>query len=69
MLWAPVLAAAMLTGLVLGTPHLRLVYTYAGPDSAPYYRRCDYVGLHSQRVIPADGRCPLIQLLRPRRER
>lgn len=68
MLWMPILAAAILTSLVRGTPHLRVVYTYSGPPSAPFYHRCDYVGLHSQSVIPADGRCPLIELLKLNRE-
>lgn len=53
-----------------GTVHLR--FSYVGKDLGSafgddrfYYTRCDYVGLHSQRVFPRNGKCPLFAWLKP----
>ena len=67
-LWALVVAGALIASGTAGTPHLRLSYTYAGPREAPRYWSCAYGGLHSQRIFPADEHCPLIMLLKARRE-
>jgi len=59
--WLPPLLALWLVDLpAWGTPHLRFSATYTGTPEHRLYRRCDYVGLHSRVVHPADGRCPLI---------
>jgi hypothetical protein len=60
LLWAVIAGGLWLGASRYGTPHLRFVYTYTGSKAHPHYRRCDYLGLHSRRVFPANGRCPLI---------
>lgn len=62
LLWMPLLGGVVLAGLVFGTPHLRVQYTYRGTYSNPYYLACDYWGLASFRVIPPNGTCPLFVL-------
>lgn len=59
LLWLPPLLALWLADpLSWGTPHLRVTATYAGTAEHRFYRRCDYVGLHSRTIHPPDGRCP-----------
>ncbi len=61
LLWLPpVLALLLINPAAVPTPHLRVAGVYVGPSAAPYFRSCDYVGLHSRRMRPDDGRCPLI---------
>lgn len=67
-LWIVVLAGAWLAVTLLGTPHLRVSYRWNGSDRSPVYFACTYWGLASFRTVPADGRCPLVVLARPRRE-
>lgn len=64
LLWLPALGALVAGGIVFGTPHLRFAYGYLETAAGPRYTRCDYLGLHSRRVIPLRGHCPLILLLR-----
>ena len=65
LLWLP-LAAAVIGGIWhFGTPHLRFAYAYHERGAARFYERCDYVGLHSRRLVPDDGRCPLVTFLLP----
>ena len=70
-IWLAVLAVLGIGMVLFGTPHLRYIYTYTnGYDGQPVYLTCDYIGWHSQRFIPGDGRCPLIKLLKyPQEER
>lgn len=59
--WLPPLLALWLVDVpAWGTPHLRFSATYTGTAEHRFYRRCDYVGLHSRAVHPPDGRCPLV---------
>lgn len=59
--WVMPLASIWLALANLGTPHLRFAYVAAGHAvTASQFQRCDYVGLSSRRIFPADGKCPLI---------
>ena len=64
MLWAPIVLGGLLVGLLVGTPHVLMTYTYSDGFFGRVYHSCDYLGQHSQRVIPNDGRCPIIRLLK-----
>lgn len=63
LLWLPLAGAAWLALEYYGTPHLRYAWEGfsmgRGPDAPVYFRRCDYVGLHSFRLHPRDGKCPV----------
>ena len=48
-----------------GTPHLLFQYSYSG-NYVRTYHFCDYVGEHSQRFYPQNGRCPVIRFFRSR---
>ncbi len=51
-----------------GTPHLRFknVYSDHGEHALKQYvyHECDYVGWHSQTLLPIDGDCPLVLWLK-----
>jgi hypothetical protein len=64
LLWVPILGLAWAAMTVWGTPHLRVSYTWNGRDAAPYYHACEYWGISSFRIRPADGKCPLLVLAR-----
>ncbi len=71
LVWIPVIGGVVLAAMTLGTPHLRYRYSYTAIGNDPaarIYQRCDYLGLHSRRVIPAGGSCPVIVLLTARGE-
>lgn len=61
LLWIPILSALWLAVEIYGTPHLRFHYTWSGNPDYKTFHECDYVGLHSQRVHPQGGECPLIR--------
>lgn len=70
LLWL-VIAAGVAVGIALhGTPHILFNYTYQEtyPDRdgkrQRLYMECEYLGWHSQRVLPVDHRCPLFKLLK-----
>lgn len=65
MIWALVIGAAVASVWSHGTAHIRYEYVWSGPESHPFYHECYYFGLHSRRVFPRDGKCPLILFLRP----
>lgn len=65
LLWASVIGAIWLSVLFLGTPHLRFRYIWTGNPDFPVYHSCDYVGLHSRRIAPVSGDCPLVMWLLP----
>lgn len=61
LLWVPpVLALFFIDPASLSTPHLRFAGVYSELHSARHYHSCDYLGLHSRRIVPPDGKCPLI---------
>lgn len=61
LLWVPpVLALFFIDPTSLATPHLRFAGVYSELHSARHYHSCDYLGLHSRRIVPPDGTCPLI---------
>lgn len=62
LIWVPVLTTIVAAALVFGTPHLRFKYIWNGDERHPVYFECDYVGLHSFTLTPADGKCPVITL-------
>ena len=62
--WSAMLGALALGVALYGTPHLRFIYQYSGSGKSVFYHTCDYVGWHSQRIVPRDGNCPLIQFLK-----
>lgn len=64
LVWLVVLGAVWLAAVLLGTPHLRIVYTYTASYERPYYHRCTYWGLHPFVMVPQDGKCQLIVLAR-----
>jgi hypothetical protein len=65
LLWLP-LAAPIVLGLWLyGTPHMLWSYHYTGRGGDKFYLDCFYVGRDSQLVVPHDGKCPFIALLKP----
>jgi hypothetical protein len=67
LLWLPLTAITIGALLVFGTPHLRFQYSYVPPAATGTnrtYLSCDYIGWHTQRVIPTDGQCPMILFLR-----
>lgn len=64
LLWLPpVLALLFVDPGTVPTPHLRFAGSYSDASAAPHFYHCDYVGLHSRRIAPPDGHCPLIALL------
>ncbi|WP_422363234.1 hypothetical protein [Pyruvatibacter mobilis] len=64
LLWLPpVLALLLIDPGIIPTPHLRFAGTYSSTSADPYFHHCDYVGLHSRRISPPDGRCPIIAFL------
>lgn len=65
LLWLPVIGGLIWGIHAFGTPHLRFAYRYVGAEHSRDYTSCDYVGLHSRRVFPVDGHCPLFVFLRP----
>jgi len=66
LLWLPpVLALFALDPATVPTPHLRFAGVYSGTATAPYFLHCDYAGLHTRRVVPPDGHCPLIAFFPP----
>jgi len=68
LVWIVILACLWGGAEFYGTPHLRIQYTWSGKDERPYYHLCDYWGLSSFRIVPADGVCPLFVLARTKRE-
>lgn len=62
--WLVILTGLGIGAVLYGTPHLRYIYIYTNTYGQPYYLSCDYIGWHTQRVVPRDGRCPIIQLLK-----
>lgn len=67
LLWLPpVLALLLIDPGILPTPHLRFAGAYSGTSADPYFHHCDYVGLHSRRVTPPDGHCPIVVFLTSR---
>ena len=64
LLWIAVLAGAGPMVTLYGTPHLRVRYTYFGKVERPYYETCDYWGIGTFSLRPADGVCPLVVLAR-----
>lgn len=64
LVWLPFVGSVWLATETYGTPHLRAAYSFTGSYSHPYYRRCDYWGLHSFRLIPQDGLCPVVVMAR-----
>ena len=70
LLWLAVVGGLVWAAAEFGSPHLRFQYTYyatgapSGAEAGRRYVSCDYVGLHSRRVIPRNGRCPMFRLLK-----
>lgn len=60
--WVVVVGAVLAAASIFGTPHLRYQYVWNGNPTAPRYFACDYVGLHSFHLEPADGECPVLTL-------
>lgn len=63
-LWLPALLGLLYGAQEEGTPHLRFQYKYEDRSTYRYFYFCDYVGLHSRRVIPHNGECPLFLMLK-----
>lgn len=64
LLWLPPLIVLWAADpLSWGTPHLRVTASYSGADAQRFYRRCDYLGLHSRTIHPPGGRCPPVLFL------
>lgn len=69
MIWLPIMLGLISAVHHYGTPHLRVQYVWSGARSAPIYHDCQYWGLHSFRLQPLTGNCPLILLARSSKER
>lgn len=65
LLWLPAVGALFTAVALFGTPHVLWTYQYSGSSEARYYLSCDYLGRDSQTVVPRDGTCPFIALLKP----
>jgi len=63
-IWLGIVVLFGILAVMFGTPHLRFKYQYEGSRSHPYYLSCQYAGINSQRIIPHDGKCPLVRLFR-----
>ena len=66
MIWLAVLGSLWFGVQLYGTPHLRFIYTYKEFSGHRFYLTCQYAGLHSQKIIPVHGRCPLFVFLKNR---
>ncbi len=62
--WVVVVVGLLVLYATLGTPHLRFQYQWNGDHHSPRYWRCDYVGQFTQRIVPHDGKCPLIRFFK-----
>ncbi len=63
MIWLLLMVAFFGFFWMKGTPHMLFTYRYQGPDAYRYYIWCNYIGWHSRRIWPDDGKCPVIRLL------
>ena len=59
-------ALSLLTGTPEeGAPHLLFNYAYRDAHGGRYYLLCEYIGLKTKRrVVPDDGKCPVIRYFR-----
>lgn len=65
LLWLVIVLTVLWAADRYGTPHLRIEYTWSGSKANPTYHNCAYWGLHSFRIQPASGECPIVVLARP----
>jgi len=68
MIWLAVVAGVAWAANHCGTPHLRTHYVWSGTRAAPTYHECRYWGLHSFRVRPRNGTCPLFVMAQGRKD-
>ena len=65
LLWLPAVAAVVAFLVAFGTHHLLWTYQYTGRADAKYFVSCNYIGRDAQTIVPLDGKCPIVAMLKP----
>jgi hypothetical protein len=60
LMWVPLVLGMAGVVVVNGWPHLLWSFVWTGDPDNRTYLSCNYVGRYSQRIEPADGKCPYV---------